>query len=202
MLDVRSHFGSRRRAPFVPKLEVWAAIAAPTTCSSPSPSGPGRVPEFLWVLSVSGRFPWASGWLSQPPGPTSGSVFLWRPSCRQNLSVAPSWQLRQYSNPNKTNYNFIKTFFKPIGTLLKPYEHLIKTLLKPIKTISNTIRLIVFQVEDLGSAVGCTRKLPGGPPDAEADDNPIDSTPNRLWRRFCRQKPSCNPSFVLHQRFD
>ncbi len=35
------------------------------------------VPEFLLVFGVVGRFPWAPGWLSYPPGPILGSVFLW-----------------------------------------------------------------------------------------------------------------------------
>ncbi len=33
------------------------------------PSGRARVPEFLWVFAVFGRFPWASGRLSLPSQP-------------------------------------------------------------------------------------------------------------------------------------
>ncbi len=35
------------------------------------------------VFEVVGRFAWAPGRLSYPPGPILGSVFLWRCFCRQ-----------------------------------------------------------------------------------------------------------------------
>ena len=44
------------------------------------------VPVFLVVFDVFGRFPWAPGRLSYPPGPTLGPVFLWRCFCRQKPS--------------------------------------------------------------------------------------------------------------------
>ena len=43
----------------------------------------GRVPEFLKVFEGFGRFPWAPGRLSYPPGLILGSVFLWRCFRRQ-----------------------------------------------------------------------------------------------------------------------
>ncbi len=45
--------------------------------------GRGKVPEFLWVFEVFGRFPSVSGRVSYPPGPILGSAFLWRCFCRQ-----------------------------------------------------------------------------------------------------------------------
>ncbi len=47
------------------------------------PLGRGRVPEFLLVFLVVGRFPWVSGRVSYSPGPISGSVLLWLCFCRQ-----------------------------------------------------------------------------------------------------------------------
>ncbi len=44
-------------------------------------------PSISMGFEVFCRFPWAPGWFSPPPGPTLGSVFLWRcrqrPPCRQ-----------------------------------------------------------------------------------------------------------------------
>ncbi len=68
----------------------------------PSPHGDGTSWGFLcmyafqiWHASalslqkkvfVFGRFPWAPGRLSYTPGPSLGSVFLWRCFCRQKSS--------------------------------------------------------------------------------------------------------------------
>ncbi len=45
--------------------------------------GRGKVPEFLWVFEVIGRFPRVSGRVSYMPGPILGSAFLWLCFCRQ-----------------------------------------------------------------------------------------------------------------------
>ncbi len=52
-----------------------------------NPLGRGRVPEFLWVFGVFGRFPEVSGRLSCPTRPILESVFLWGVSVDSNLPV-------------------------------------------------------------------------------------------------------------------
>ncbi len=43
--------------------------------------GRGRVPDFLWVFVVFGRFPWVSGRVSYPLGLILESAFLWPCFC-------------------------------------------------------------------------------------------------------------------------
>ena len=41
----------------------------------------GKVPDFLWVCTGFGRFPWAPGQFSYHAGPTLGPAFLWLCFC-------------------------------------------------------------------------------------------------------------------------
>ncbi len=83
MMGLRPYFWFRRPALDPHRndlLEIRALIQVP-------PQVEAVPPEFLRIFEVCGRFPWAPGQRSYPPGLVLGSVFLWGGSVDRNLSV-------------------------------------------------------------------------------------------------------------------
>ena len=76
------------------------------------PSGRSRAPDFLKIVDVLGRCPWAPGRLSYFPGPILRSVFLWRCltfSSRSRSSERPHYQ-------RKRNSSVRALIHKPLGS--------------------------------------------------------------------------------------
>ena len=74
----RNRFSTRENAS---PLEETPLLSRKRFSSRETLLGRGRVPEFLLVFVVFGRFPSVFGRVSYPPGPILESVFLWRCFC-------------------------------------------------------------------------------------------------------------------------
>ncbi len=70
--------------------------------------GLGKVPEFLWVFKLVGRFPWVSGRFCYPPGSMLKTAFQWLCFCREKPPCTAAtialidwiwWSARQVAGP-------------------------------------------------------------------------------------------------------